>query len=362
MEQHNLCLLDCHRSLIQSAITHLITNTQIFPLAVTAVSDVTAITASSTIDFVQMGELASMAVSSRFADPTTLSTVQSITLSTNSHSIGLADLFNIQISNRDGSLPVVLDICGHKYIIPEHSWFVMSDFSFLPTLCKCLLDQPLRFSLVLMDPPWENKSVKYASMDCYRLSNIPLGQLVLPNGIVAVWVTNKSKVREMQPLKHSIDTNLVENPSACMPCVPEVQTEPTDAFKLDSSITAGAKSSSPKLQDSSIENQSIEPEQLPAVQPELALPTHSPWILKQKQYYLQSDIIIHSDLTTIRNERLLELLGDYLLRRSARDSSTSRTSEQLTFEHTMDDILVAIPMLQFGLDVNVHSILFWGLN
>ncbi|KAK6094933.1 hypothetical protein MT418_005198 [Batrachochytrium dendrobatidis] len=217
-----------------------------------------------------------------------------------------------------------------------------------------------------------------------------------------------------QPLKHSIDTNLIENPSACMPCVPEVQTEPTDAFKLDSSTTAGAKSSSPKLQDSSIENQSIEPEQLPAVQPELALPTHSPldpkteavlsaesvaipdsqqqeqehndiYILKPLLWkdtktgekkrlciitqnnngpcplislcnvlILRGDIIIHSDLTTIRNERLLELLGDYLLRRSARDSSTSRTSEQLTFEHTMDDILVAIPMLQFGLDVNVH--------
>ncbi|KAH9254682.1 hypothetical protein BASA81_007231 [Batrachochytrium salamandrivorans] len=69
---------------------------------------------------------------------------------------------------------------------------------------------------------------------------------------------------------------------------------------------------------------------------------------------LRGDIVVHPDLASIKNNRMLELLGDYLLRRTARDSSTLQTSDQLTFERTMDDILVTLPSLQFGLDVNVH--------
>ncbi|KAI9248591.1 MT-A70-like protein, partial [Phascolomyces articulosus] len=53
--------------------------------------------------------------------------------------------------------------------------------------------------LIVMDPPWPNKSVrrssKYETQDIYDLFQIPIPELLAPEGVVAVWVTNKPKFR-----------------------------------------------------------------------------------------------------------------------------------------------------------------------
>ncbi|KAH9264152.1 hypothetical protein BASA83_012410 [Batrachochytrium salamandrivorans] len=182
---HLARLLESRRDLLLSAITHLITDSNVFPMTYAPSEDnkpqdttIATVSTASMIDFVTMGELAAMAVSTRFSDPESVADMPVHQLSSPTCSIDLADLFNAQVSNLSSAHPVVLDISGHKYFIAERSLFVMSDFAFLPTFCRALLNHPLRFSLVLMDPPWENKSVKrsqsYSSMDCRLLSKIHL--------------------------------------------------------------------------------------------------------------------------------------------------------------------------------------------
>lgn len=56
--------------------------------------------------------------------------------------------------------------------------------------------------LVIMDPPWPNKSTtssrsdEYAAIDIYDIFKIDLPSILLrsPSALVAVWVTNKPKV------------------------------------------------------------------------------------------------------------------------------------------------------------------------
>ncbi|KAF9110566.1 Methyltransferase-like protein 4 [Mortierella sp. AM989] len=69
------------------------------------------------------------------------------------------------------------------------------------------------FNIIIMDPPWQNASVDrmahYGTMDLYDLFKIPIPDLLgvskerslinecEPNGIVAVWITNRAKVKKV---------------------------------------------------------------------------------------------------------------------------------------------------------------------
>ncbi|ORZ12070.1 MT-A70-domain-containing protein [Lobosporangium transversale] len=62
------------------------------------------------------------------------------------------------------------------------------------------------FDIIVMDPPWQNASVDrmshYRTMDLYELFKIPIPDLLKANGsnvggIVAVWITNKAKVKRV---------------------------------------------------------------------------------------------------------------------------------------------------------------------
>lgn len=57
-----------------------------------------------------------------------------------------------------------------------------------------------RYNLILLDPPWENKSVYrravYPTLPNRYLFSIPMRQLAHPEGaLVALWVTNREKLR-----------------------------------------------------------------------------------------------------------------------------------------------------------------------
>ncbi|XP_014667341.1 PREDICTED: methyltransferase-like protein 4 isoform X2 [Priapulus caudatus] len=92
-----------------------------------------------------------------------------------------------------GTRPCLAWWLGSEFIIPANSSFLLSDFSRL----EPLLSRRKKYDLVVMDPPWENKSVKrmktYGTLTDWDLYKIPVCRLCAPGSLVAVWVTNKQK-------------------------------------------------------------------------------------------------------------------------------------------------------------------------
>lgn len=76
---------------------------------------------------------------------------------------------------------------------------------------QAFLDKAPEFDLIVLDPPWPNRSVRrrrrrgtagYATADSLReigelLAGIPVAARLSPDGLVAVWITNKPSVRKL---------------------------------------------------------------------------------------------------------------------------------------------------------------------
>lgn len=111
-----------------------------------------------------------------------------------SHSSKYDDIFNRVVTNTNDAAHL-FQFSNQFYIIPAQSTFIMSDFKVLPNLLK-----GSSYDVIVMDPPWENKSVKrskkYSHLPEYDLKKIPIQHLLSPDGIIVVWVTNKQKYLE----------------------------------------------------------------------------------------------------------------------------------------------------------------------
>ncbi|KAI8896332.1 hypothetical protein BC833DRAFT_597864 [Globomyces pollinis-pini] len=66
---------------------------------------------------------------------------------------------------------------------------------------------------------------------------------------------------------------------------------------------------------------------------------------------LRNDISIPLDSSLISYERISELVGEYLL---SQTPDNTNNSTEMIFQQSLDDALTSIPLLQRGLDVNVH--------
>ncbi|XP_053268635.1 N(6)-adenine-specific methyltransferase METTL4 [Pleuronectes platessa] len=100
------------------------------------------------------------------------------------------DLFSRVTENRaDGA--TVVTLMGEEYVIPPHASFLLSDF----TRIQPLVHYGRKFDLIVMDPPWENKSVKrsrrYSSLPSSQLKRLPIPLLASTNCLVVTWVTNR---------------------------------------------------------------------------------------------------------------------------------------------------------------------------
>ncbi|KAM4605938.1 N(6)-adenine-specific methyltransferase METTL4 [Polymixia lowei] len=100
------------------------------------------------------------------------------------------DLFSrITANNTDWTIEVTL--MGEKYVIPPHTAFLLSDISRM----QPLVHYGRRFDLIVLDPPWENKSLKrsgrYNSLPSSQLKRIPVPLLASPKCLVVTWVTNR---------------------------------------------------------------------------------------------------------------------------------------------------------------------------
>eukprot|EP00052_Salpingoeca_macrocollata_P000712 m.21918 g.21918 ORF g.21918 m.21918 type:complete len:421 (-) comp10802_c0_seq1:50-1312(-) len=88
-----------------------------------------------------------------------------------------------------------LHVGGRTFLVPPAAAFVQAD---LAQWARLLAGRGQRFNIIVMDPPWENKSAqrsgRYRCLDHGALATLPVPQLLrYPSGLVAVWVTNKAK-------------------------------------------------------------------------------------------------------------------------------------------------------------------------
>eukprot|EP01018_Ginkgo_biloba_P031862 Gb_04126 [translate_table: standard] len=106
-------------------------------------------------------------------------------------------LFNTLIENKRND-DISAECLYSNYILPRQSSFLMSDLNQIHQLIPaCPSDG---FNLILIDPPWENKSVHrqavYPTLPNRYFFFIPLMRLAHPEGaLVALWVTNREKLR-----------------------------------------------------------------------------------------------------------------------------------------------------------------------
>ncbi|XP_068438145.1 N(6)-adenine-specific methyltransferase METTL4 [Clinocottus analis] len=100
------------------------------------------------------------------------------------------DLFS-RVTESEADWATVVTLMGQEYVIPPHTAFLLSDF----TRIQPLVHFGRRFDLIVLDPPWENKSVKrsrrYSALPSSQLKRLPIPTLASPNCLVVTWVTNR---------------------------------------------------------------------------------------------------------------------------------------------------------------------------
>ncbi|XP_077126426.1 N(6)-adenine-specific methyltransferase METTL4 isoform X1 [Ranitomeya variabilis] len=86
----------------------------------------------------------------------------------------------------------VIHLMGEKYLIPPRSSFLLSDVSYMEPLLHYK-----KYSIIVIDPPWENKSVKrskrYNYLSPMEIKRLPIPALAAPDCLVITWVTNRQK-------------------------------------------------------------------------------------------------------------------------------------------------------------------------
>ncbi|NXV45176.1 METL4 protein, partial [Uria aalge] len=102
------------------------------------------------------------------------------------------DLLSCVTENSSNSAKTVV-LMGQKYLVPPKSSFLLSDISCL----QPLLNYKKKYDVIVIDPPWENKSVKrsnrYSYLSSWQIKQIPVPALAAPDCLVVMWVTNRQK-------------------------------------------------------------------------------------------------------------------------------------------------------------------------
>jgi hypothetical protein len=87
----------------------------------------------------------------------------------------------------------LMTLGGRTYVVPEDSAFMWCDITCFSRL-SCALPA---FDAIVVDPPWENKSVgrssRYNTLPACRLLSLPVPRLCHANTCVFIWVTNRIK-------------------------------------------------------------------------------------------------------------------------------------------------------------------------
>ena len=105
--------------------------------------------------------------------------------------------YTTEMVENESSFSHVVNINGTSYLIPMHCKFYCSDvFKLDPLLNDCKSNG--KYSCIVLDPPWENKSVKrskqYSTLSFSAIGSLPFHDLCREGCLVIVWVTNKQKI------------------------------------------------------------------------------------------------------------------------------------------------------------------------
>ncbi|NXR59469.1 METL4 protein, partial [Rhadina sibilatrix] len=102
------------------------------------------------------------------------------------------DLLSCVMENSSNHAKIIV-LMGQKYLVPPKSSFLLSDISCL----QPLLNYRKKYDVIVIDPPWENKSVKrsnrYSHLSSWQIKQIPVPALAAPNCLIVMWVTNRQK-------------------------------------------------------------------------------------------------------------------------------------------------------------------------
>ncbi|XP_057681008.1 N(6)-adenine-specific methyltransferase METTL4 isoform X1 [Corythoichthys intestinalis] len=111
-------------------------------------------------------------------------------LNNDTDSMSHLDLFSCVTENPAEHAALTM-LMGEEYVIPPRAAFLLSDFSRMQPLLQC----GRKFDVIVLDPPWENKSVKrsrrYNSLPSSQLKRLPIPNLASPDSLVVTWVTNR---------------------------------------------------------------------------------------------------------------------------------------------------------------------------
>ncbi|KAJ8385841.1 hypothetical protein AAFF_G00181970 [Aldrovandia affinis] len=108
------------------------------------------------------------------------------------HRMEQLDLFTRVTENPVNHAIEVL-LMAETYLLPPRCSFLLSDI----TRMQPLVNYGKMFEAIVLDPPWENKSVKrsnrYGFLPSSQLRQLPVPLLCAPGCVVATWVTNRQK-------------------------------------------------------------------------------------------------------------------------------------------------------------------------
>ncbi|XP_072267460.1 N(6)-adenine-specific methyltransferase METTL4 [Pyxicephalus adspersus] len=98
----------------------------------------------------------------------------------------------LRVTENSSEWPQVIHLLGEKYLIPPKTSFLLSDIS-----CMEPLLHYKKYGVIVIDPPWENKSVKrskrYNYLSTSEIKQLPIPDLAAQNCLVITWVTNRQK-------------------------------------------------------------------------------------------------------------------------------------------------------------------------
>ncbi|CAM4507833.1 N(6)-adenine-specific methyltransferase METTL4 isoform X1 [Caretta caretta] len=97
------------------------------------------------------------------------------------------------VTENDTDYAKIINLMGQKYLVPPKSSFLLSDISCM----QPLMNYKNKYDVIVIDPPWQNKSVKrsnrYNHLSSWQIKQIPIPSLAAPNCLVVTWVTNRQK-------------------------------------------------------------------------------------------------------------------------------------------------------------------------
>ncbi|XP_036916608.1 N(6)-adenine-specific methyltransferase METTL4 [Sturnira hondurensis] len=139
------------------------------------------------LDTCNLSELCDMAKHLPTLNEMELLTLQ---LMENDMSVTEQDLF-LRLVENNSSFTKIITLMGQKYLVPPKSCFLLSDISCMNPLLNC----GKTYDVIVIDPPWQNKSVKrsnrYSYLSPLQIKQIPVPKLAAPGCLVVTWVTNR---------------------------------------------------------------------------------------------------------------------------------------------------------------------------